>query len=133
MKKGLFDRFYGWDYFSLFLIAISLPLLFSKYTVVIGLGLLCYTLWRAFSGDMERRRAEEAQFERMMRVALYKITIWAQKPARSIQLWHQRFQQRKFYLYFKCPNCGQMLRVPRNKGTILVTCKVCLHKFKKKS
>lgn len=29
-----------------------------------------------------------------------------------------------------CPTCGQMLRVPKNKGTIVVTCSKCETKFK---
>ena len=33
----------------------------------------------------------------------------------------------------KCPNCGQLLRLPKNKGTILVTCSKCQEKFQIKT
>lgn len=32
-----------------------------------------------------------------------------------------------------CPNCGQMLRLPKDKGTILVTCSKCETQFKIKT
>jgi ABC-type molybdenum transport system ATPase subunit/photorepair protein PhrA len=34
------------------------------------------------------------------------------------------------YRVEKCSNCGQLLRVPKDKGTILVTCSKCDNKFK---
>ena len=36
---------------------------------------------------------------------------------------------RKTTAYLKCPNCGQMLSVPKGKGKIRVTCPKCQHKF----
>ena len=40
---------------------------------------------------------------------------------------------RKTTAYLKCPNCGQMLRVPRGKGRITVTCRGCGASFQEKS
>ena len=37
------------------------------------------------------------------------------------------------YKYFKCPNCKQVLRVPRGRGKISVTCQKCNTKFIQKS
>ena len=39
----------------------------------------------------------------------------------------------KDHRYFKCPNCGQQLRVPRGKGKITVTCRNCGVSFEEKS
>jgi len=39
----------------------------------------------------------------------------------------------KEHCYFKCPNCGQQLRVPRGKGKITVTCRSCGAVFEEKS
>ena len=39
----------------------------------------------------------------------------------------------KEHRYFKCPNCGQYLRVPRGKGRITVTCRGCGASFQEKS
>ena len=35
--------------------------------------------------------------------------------------------------YFKCPNCGQQMRVPRGKGRITVHCRSCGATFEEKS
>ena len=40
---------------------------------------------------------------------------------------------RKTTAYLKCPNCGQMLRVPRGKGKITVTCRGCGASFQENS
>ena len=33
----------------------------------------------------------------------------------------------------ECPECRSKLRIPKNKGTLMITCKQCSHKFKVKS
>lgn len=35
--------------------------------------------------------------------------------------------------YFRCPNCGQMLRVPKGKGKISISCRNCGTTFQKKT
>ena len=35
--------------------------------------------------------------------------------------------------YFKCPDCGQTVRVPRGKGTISIRCPKCSCRFVKKT
>ena len=42
-------------------------------------------------------------------------------------------QQNKQYKIFKCPSCGQKLRVPRGKGTVQITCRQCGTTFEKKT
>ena len=44
-----------------------------------------------------------------------------------------RFKQRKDYHYYRCPKCGQQLRVPRGRGKISITCPKCGNQFIKKS
>ena len=39
----------------------------------------------------------------------------------------------KVYYYFKCPTCGQSMRVPRGLGKIEVTCKACSSRFEVRS
>ena len=39
----------------------------------------------------------------------------------------------KEHRYFKCPNCGQMLSVPKGKGKIRVTCPKCHAKMETRS
>ena len=41
-------------------------------------------------------------------------------------------RDRKNYAYFKCPICRQVLRAPKGRGRIRVTCSRCTSKFEKK-
>ena len=42
-------------------------------------------------------------------------------------------KDRKNYIYFKCKNCKQELRIPKGKGKIKVICPHCKHEEIKKS
>ena len=35
--------------------------------------------------------------------------------------------------FFKCPKCGQVVRTPKGKGTIRITCPKCRETFVRKS
>ena len=39
----------------------------------------------------------------------------------------------KQYKYFVCPSCGKIVRVPRGKGVIEITCPTCQKNFDAKS
>jgi predicted RNA-binding Zn-ribbon protein involved in translation (DUF1610 family) len=42
-------------------------------------------------------------------------------------------QQRRTHRIFTCPSCGQRCRVPRDKGTVRITCRKCGAQFMKKT
>ena len=44
-----------------------------------------------------------------------------------------RRRQKNLYCFFKCPQCGTVLRVPKGKGHIRITCKSCSHIFERNS
>lgn len=43
-----------------------------------------------------------------------------------------RYKDRKQYKYIKCPKCKKYSRVPKGKGKIKITCRVCKNQFQKK-
>ena len=131
MIRSWLSRFmagrYGGDQLNLFLIALYLVLyvvfLFTRILLfeLLGTVVLVVSLLRTLSRDVERRREENARFLQMVR---------------PIRRWWTSFRARahdKEHRYFKCPNCGQNMRVPRGKGRITVHCRSCGAVFEDKS
>jgi len=129
---------YGWDNLSIFLILLGLILLTWEYTFITGILIGGYGLWRVFSKDIEKRRNEQIAFERWVRklgnrlnVLYYKSGI--NKLGQKIREFFASIKRRRYYLIIKCPKCSQKLRLPRGKGQLIVTCKNCGFKFKKRT
>ena len=87
----------------------------------LALAVLLWDLFRMFSRRIDRRRAENARF-----LALAGPAIRWLRMRRTIH-------RDKEHRYFKCPNCGQYLRVPRGKGKITVNCRNCGASFEERS
>jgi len=47
------------------------------------------------------------------------------KYTRYLKLWKVRWQERKTSRIYMCKSCGRMIRVPKGKGKIQVTCPSC--------
>ena len=45
----------------------------------------------------------------------------------------KRFAERKTNLFVRCPQCRNMLRLPRGKGRLEATCPVCRTKFEQRT
>ena len=82
--------------------------------------IFCY--FRIFSRNVAKRRAENQRF-------LTRIAPLTQLKAR----YQEKKRQKKLYCFFKCPQCGTVLRVPKGKGRIRITCKCCGHVFERNS
>jgi uncharacterized paraquat-inducible protein A len=89
----------------------------------------------------------------MVRVAPVNLILWA--LSYGLMIWaiirslsrntYKRYQENRKFLqvfdrlkdrehrYFDCPKCHQMVRVPRGKGKIAITCPRCREKFVKKT
>ena len=83
---------------------------------------LIFAIFRMFSRNINKRRAENAWF----------MKRWA-----PVRIWFvQKFtmlRQSKQYRFFKCPSCKATVRVPRGKGKIQIRCPHCGNTFIKKS
>ncbi len=116
-KKFMVGR-YGTDQLTLALCILSFILsLFGNLTELaslsaVGSVLLALAAYRVFSKDMTRRMRENQKF----------LSVWNPLAA--------RFKGRKTHTYFKCPNCGQHLRVPKKKGKLSIKCPKCGNEFK---
>ena len=83
---------------------------------------IIYSYFRMFSRNISRRSMENQKYlKQEMKIRSFFI---GKKKA-----WAQR---KEFHIY-KCPKCGQKLRVPRGKGRIAVHCRKCGNEFIKKS
>lgn len=120
---------YGADSLSRFLMVVALaamfvPIFIKKFFLLyyIGIVLLVYSYFRVLSRNISKRSAENAVFLQKTR----KITGFFTKKK-------LHFEQRKTHKFFRCPGCGQDIRVPRGKGNIEITCPKCRKQFRAKS
>ena len=126
LRRLMYGR-YGSDQLSLFLLAVYLLLylisMVLKWPILswIALVILFWDFYRMMSRRIDKRRAENAKFLQLAGPAIR----WF-KMRRTI---HRDRDHR----YFKCPNCGRYLRVPRGKGKITVTCRNCGISFEERS
>ena len=126
-----FQRFmlgrYGTDTLSFFLLGLGLVLTFCGSLFFWPLTLLAdavyiYSIFRMFSRNIPARQREYYAF----------LKVW--NPAlKWLRFQKRKFLDRKYYRYFKCPNCKQDLRAPRGKGKIEVTCQKCHNVFTTKT
>ena len=72
--------------------------------------LTVWMIFRMFSKNLAKRRAENAKF--------LQLVWWPLK---------RKFTAAKAreHKYFTCPNCRTVCRVPRGKGKIVITCPKC--------
>ena len=126
IQRFMYGR-YGNDQLNLFLLGLYLVvyllLLFTRLTLLYwaSLVLMGALLFRMLSRNIARRQSENAKFMR------------AAGPLLSWFRLRRTIRRDKEHVYFKCPSCGQQLRVPRGKGRITVTCRGCGASFQEKS
>ena len=118
---------YGFDQLGGFLCIVSFILVIigawvSPVLYWLGLVLLIYCYFRVLSRNRSKRYSENLKYLSVQN----KVVDWASR-------YILRFKQRKQYRYFRCPQCGQQLRVPRGRGKISITCHKCHNQFIKKS
>lgn len=129
-KKLMMGR-YGVDHFNVSLIyllfILSLLSIFvstaSLFRVIrlASAFLTIYILFRMFSKNLNKRYQENIKF------------LKATKPLRGeLELLGLKWKDRKTYRYVKCPNCKNVMRVPKNVGKIKIKCKKCGHDFIKR-
>jgi len=121
----------GTDEFARFLLIVTLVFivlswffrgLIQSLFSLLTIASLVYCYYRILSRDIYKRQKENA---------------WYLQKKAAVQKWFRslkdRWTQRKEYKFFRCPSCHSLLRVPKGKGKILLTCRKCGNRFERKS
>ena len=87
---------------------------------VIETVLMVYTVFRSMSRKIYKRQKENAAYLKIKR-----------KFTGFFKLRRNKWRDRKTHVYFKCTKCKSVLRVPRGKGSIIVTCPKCGERIEK--
>ena len=119
---------YGADELSKFLTGVGMALIIlnillrSRIFNLLFWVCLIYSYYRMFSKNYSARYAENQKFLQMKTKFSYKLEN------------HKRLrEQKKIYHIYSCPYCKQKIRIPKGKGTIIVTCPKCKQEFGKRS
>lgn len=126
IRRFMYGR-YGWDQLSFalllgyFILNGVRSFTHIRYFSWIAWALALWAIFRFLSRNVTRRRQENSKFmgilQPLIRWVKMRVTIHCDKE----------------HCYFKCPNCGRYLRVPRGKGKITVTCRNCGISFEERS
>ena len=127
LQKFMYGR-YGSDELSYALILVSILLMilsnFDKlwFLYIVSLIPLAVSFWRCLSKNIYARTAERNKFLSLI-----------SGPKSSIKLLINKFKDRKTHRYYKCSDCKSVLRVPKGRGKIEITCPKCGKRTVKKT
>ena len=127
LRQFMYGR-YGTDQLSLALIgggfAFYVLYVFtrSRFLYLISLVLYGIAIFRILSKNHTKRRIENQKF----------MNLWYKLKNKWVGL-RADFEERKTYKHFKCPRCGQKIRIPRGRGKIEICCPKCSNRSIKKS
>ncbi len=96
---------------------------FTRFRLLYLFSLIFYgiALFRTLSKNINARRIENQKF----------LTFWYKVKNWLVGI-KADFEERKIYKHFKCPSCGQKIRIPRGRGKVEVRCPKCSNRFIKK-
>jgi len=107
---------------SMFLRSVTLVYNFLTIAIYVILGI---NIWRTFSRNIYARYNENQRY-----------TAWFNNmsaPWRRHQNLRNKRKADPANAYFRCPSCGQMVRVPKGRGKITITCPKCRREFSKRT
>ena len=119
---------YGIDQFSNFLMGFGCALVFltifinNSLIYILGMASFVYAYVRIFSRNYHKRYAQNQKF--LQKTAGIRAFFRKEKS---------KMNMRKTHRIFRCPECGQNVKVPKGKGKIAVTCPKCRCEFVKRS
>ena len=84
--------------------------------------IMVWACWRSYSKNIPKRRQENDTFLRLVH-----------KPKSWFGLQRNRWRDRKTHRYFHCSGCKAVLRVPKGRGMVEITCPKCGAVIRKKT
>ena len=118
---------YGGDQLNNFLLVIVMLIIAvnmfvgSYIMVAVYMLLWGWSIFRMMSRNIYKRQAENVKF----------LKLW--NPVKGwFKLVKNKWRDRKTHKYFRC-SCGAVLRVPKGRGDIVITCPKCKDKISKKT
>ena len=147
-RKPFFSGRNGADELSVTLVVISVivflaaPIFDEKYIqgifLLLGGILFVLGILRSLSTNIGKRRHENQVF-----LGLFRSETKEEKERRKREEEEKREREKlrkerrkeeeKTHAFFRCPQCGKELRVPKGKGKIKIRCPNCSHEFIRKS
>ncbi len=104
------------------LVCVVLSLFRIPFVSTLGLVILFLTYYRMFSRQISKRAAENQKYLQLE----WKLRVKLQKRKQALA-------KSRTHRVYKCPNCSQKIRVPRNRGRIAITCRKCGTEFIRKT
>ncbi len=147
-RKPFFSGRNGADELSVTLVVISVivflaaPIFDEKYIqgifLLLGGILFVLGLLRSLSTNIGKRRHENQVFLDLFRTETKeekerRKREEEEKREREKLRKERRKEEEKTHAFFRCPQCGKELRVPKGKGKIKIRCPNCSHEFIRKS
>ena len=147
-RKPFFSGRNGADELSVTLAVLSVvlflaaPIFDEKYIqgifLLLGGILFVLGILRSFSTNIGKRRHENQVFLDLFRSETKeekerRKREEEEKREREKLRKERRKEEEKTHAFFRCPQCGKELRVPKGKGKIKIRCPNCSHEFIRKS
>ena len=131
LRQFMYGR-YGSDNLSRFILVLALIaiILFYIFKILIlyyvGLVLLVLNILRTMSRNHSARYRENEAYLRIRNgfTGFWKNLFSGKSSSGAADKTHR---------IYKCPSCGQKVRVPRGKGRIAITCPKCRTSFVKRT
>ena len=111
LNKVLTGVYIGWVVLYSILSLWVNSTIYSLVYILVTIALIFAIFGRMFSRNVEKRRRENQKF-----CGFFKLR-------------RNKFRDRKTHVYYKCPRCKAMLRLPRAKGKHTVICPRCQNRF----
>ena len=119
---------YGVDKLSNAMIMLALAFIlasiFTKYAILntIGFVIIIIAYFRIFSRNIPKRYSENQKY-----------LTWFNPIKGKFNKFKNKVKNSKDYKYFRCPQCGKEMRVPRKKGRVNIKCPKCGNSFTRRT